>query len=62
MIAKELQTMDGLGRIRVKFGEEKPEDFIDVLSLRIVPGEDSRPEDLKFTWKPTKINEDGIQL
>ena len=69
LIPKELHTMDGNGQVKVKFdlNEKKRmlkdiEITFDVMSVRVIPGEDSQPENLKFSWKPTEINEDSIHI
>ena len=63
---KEFKSIDDNGRIKVKFDDGKrrlqSEVEFEVLSVRLHPGVDSKPDDLKFKWKLKTLNEDGIEI
>ena len=62
-MSPELKSMDSNGKVTVNFEDRRDlqiEASFDVLSVKVIPGEESQPENLDFSWKLDYINENGM--
>ena len=65
LISPELKSLDSNGKVTVNFEGRRDlqiEASFDVLSVKVIPGEDSQPENLEFSWKLDYIDENGMAV
>jgi len=65
LISPELKSMDSNGKVTVSFESRRNlqiEASFDVLSVKVIPGEESQPQNLDFSWKLDSIDENGMAV